>query len=216
MTNFLVQLNQMDHWHIDLLAWVLLLQGATIVPIPEEVIITTLGVLWGQHRLNFFEALFSAQAGLLLANAAMVLVGRTFGATLTTKRPFSFFFRGEAIQRALLKLKKNGAVIVFFTRFTPVVRGPIYAAAGISQMSLRKFMSMDALASCVQIPLLLWLGRELGNHMDVALGVYRKVGILVGGLFVVGIALSLVIERRNRLKLPPSIADEGQLKRGID
>lgn len=161
-------LKGLNHWQIDLLATGLLLQGAIFAVFPEEIIILTLGLLWGQGKVNFWEALLFTQLGLLPANAAMVLIGKKLGSRS--------FIRKKGVQAALKSLERYGAWLILITRFTPLIRGPVYLAVGCSRFPFLSFVRIDAWASCIQISLLLLLGRRLGVRSGSLQAAYEKVG----------------------------------------
>lgn len=164
----------LNHWQIGMIATGLLLQGAVIAIFPEEIIILTLGLLWGRGKMSFPEALLFTQLGLLPANAAMVFLGRKLGQ--------KSILRKKGVQPALAGLHRYGARLIFVTRFTPLVRGPVYLAVGGAQYPFWRFARVDAIASCLQIPLLLWAGRWLEANSGSLQEFYQRLGILAGSV----------------------------------
>jgi membrane protein DedA with SNARE-associated domain len=188
METLLIQLSQLQSWQMGMIATYLLLQGAIFTVFPEEVVAVTLGLLVSQNKIGFFHAWFSIGLGLLPANAFTVYMGKHFGPKLLLIRPFSWMFKKKSVDQALKKVKKYGTGIVFVTRFIPVIRGPIYLATGLSQMRILQFVGIDALASLIQIPSLLLLGKIIGKNATSLMDGYRKVGIFMALLllFVIG------------------------------
>jgi membrane protein DedA with SNARE-associated domain len=139
------------------------LQGAVVAIFPEEVVIGALGFFWHQGRVSFLEGMIAVQLGLLPANLVLVLAGRYLGTRFLSRTPFGRFLRPDLIERALSRLKARGSWAVVLTRFTPLVRGPMYFAIGLSKTPLKRFCAVDALASCVQIPMLLIIGSKIGG-----------------------------------------------------
>lgn len=184
MEALLVQLGNLPHWQIALLATYLLYQGAYFTVFPEEVVITTLGLLWSQGKIGFFEALVAVWVGLLPANATTVFFGSKFGPKLFKIRPFSWVFNKEEVEESLTQIRRHGKWIVFFTRFIPMIRGPIYLAAGLSRIGLLNFMKTDFVASCIQIPGLLFLGSLIGKNANSLMDAYQRIGILMAVLLV--------------------------------
>jgi membrane protein DedA with SNARE-associated domain len=184
------QIKQFSHWQIDLIACWLLLQGAVVSIFPEEIIIITLGWLWGQGKLEFFEAFTSVLIGLLPANAMMVLIG---------KRVSRRFAEKQSVRIATRYVQKYGCWLVFLTRFTPVVRAPIYFSTGACQFTLWKFIRVDGSAACLHVPLLLFLGREMGMRSENTGKIIRGLGWIAGGIFATTLVLTLVIEHRRKV-----------------
>lgn len=207
MEALLEQLNQLSHWQIDLIALLLLLQGAVLAAFPEEIVITALGILWFQGKVNFPEALFAIQIGLLPANLVMVFIGKKLGRKFLSKRPFCWLIDATAADRAALAFRKRGVLLVALTRFTPTVRGPVYFAAGTSGMSLSRFFAVDAAASFIQIPLLLLLGKSMGQNASSILAAYRMLGAAFAVLLIGTLLFSLIRRLRRARNIGPNIAN---------
>src|SRR4051812_33746886 len=63
METLIARLDLLEHWQIAIFATSLLYQGIFLAVFPEEVIITTLGLLWSQDRIGFFEAWLAVCVG---------------------------------------------------------------------------------------------------------------------------------------------------------
>lgn len=179
MEALLLRLSDLQHWEIAALASYLLLQGFAVTVFPEEVIITTLGLLWSQNRIGFFEALVAVWVGLLPANSLAVFIGGKLGPKLLNMRPFIWVLNPVAITESLARLRRHGTWIVFLTRFIPLIRGPVYWSAGLSQMRVIDFFRADFLASCIQVPALLFLGSMIGKNSGNLIEGYQRIGMLM-------------------------------------
>jgi membrane protein DedA with SNARE-associated domain len=193
MEELLKQFSQLEHWQIAGLASAFLFQGMFMAVFPEEVIITTLGLLWSQGRIPFLEALFSVYLGLLPANAATVFLGSRLGLRLLGMPPFSWFIRPEPIHEALKVVRTYGKTVLFLARFLPLIRGPIYFAAGMAQVGVVPFAKIDFLASLIQVPALLFLGYEIGRTSTSLVSAYQKIFLVVGLLFVAVLSGRLLV-----------------------
>lgn len=212
MESLLLQLNQLQSWQIGLLASYLLYQGFFVSVFPEEVIATTLGLLWGEGKIGFFHALISIWVGLLPANATTVFVGSRFGPKLLSMRPFCWLFKKEAVSDALELVKRNGAWVVIVTRFVPMIRGPLYLATGLSQMAISHFVRLDLLASCIQIPCLLMIGRMIGKNASSLMDAYRKIGILMIALFLGAAVLKYLSSLKDSTKSSSFFLNRGIIR----
>jgi membrane protein DedA with SNARE-associated domain len=157
----------------------LLLQGIVVAFAPEEVIIMSLGVLWSQKRVHFFPSVAAIALGLLSANVIIVFAAGRFSHLA--------IFKKKAIYQALERFRSRGKWIVFGTRFTPFIRGPIYYAAGISGMKVWDFFKIDALAFCFHCPLVFFIGALIGMHTGSITDAYRF--IVIGALSLAGLLL---------------------------
>ena len=181
--NFLAGLSRLQ---LDLLAFGLLVQGAVFTVFPEEVIFVALGVAVRAQRIPLVEAILVGQSGVLLANAATVWLGGRLGWGLLTRRPFSYLLKEAAIRQAVQVLQKSAARLIFVTRFTPLVRGPIYFAAGIAGIRVRQTFPIDAAASCLQVPLWVFVGTRMADSLTDLSNVLRAAALL-GGLAITAV-----------------------------
>ncbi|MDR3607538.1 MAG: VTT domain-containing protein [Oligoflexia bacterium] len=169
----------LTEWQIYAVAIGLLLQGVVVAVAPEEVVLMSLGVLWSQNRIHFLRGLTAAALGLLSANLIIVFVAGRFS--------HLSIFRKPAVHKRLEKFRKRGKWIVFLTRFTPFIRGPVYYAAGISGMSPAQFFKIDALAFCIHGPLIFLIGAAIGLHTGSITEAYKYIAI---GALSVAVAIA--------------------------
>ncbi|HET8724470.1 MAG TPA: VTT domain-containing protein [Anaeromyxobacteraceae bacterium] len=168
------------------------LQGSVLPSIPEEVLVTSVGVLVGQGRIAPPMAFAAVLAGLLPANAFAVFLGGLGRRRVAPGGLLGRLLGSRAVAHALAVVRRHGPIVVVATRFIPLVRGPVYLATGLSGLGLRRFVLLDAAAACVQVPLLLWLGARLGQGASLAVALPR-LGWLAAGL---GAAAILVAAAR--------------------
>ncbi len=161
MESLIHSLMSLSSWQIAGTAILLLWQGAVFAALPEEIILLSLGALWGAGRIPFWVALFAAQIGLIPANAFTMGLAHKLGDRIVTVAPFKWFLKPAALEKARALVARHGERIVFVTRFTPTVRAPVYVAVGLSKIHPLNFIRTDWAASFIQIPALLCAGRWL-------------------------------------------------------
>ncbi len=150
-------------WQIALGAMGLLLQGCVLPSVPEEIVLATLGTLVAQGRIPAPLALGAALAGLLPANSATAFLGSLGRRRLARGGFLARPLASPRLAAAIASFRRHGPALVLVTRFVPLVRGPIYLAAGLSGLGVPRFLALDAAAALVQVPLLLWIGSRLGQ-----------------------------------------------------
>jgi membrane protein DedA with SNARE-associated domain len=186
----LEKLNALSHWQIDLIAFLLLIQGAVVSIAPEEVVIVALGLLWGHGKITFIEASIVILLGILPANILLVLFGEKFAKRFEKKR---------AVQIASNYLRRYGALVIVLTRFTPVVKGPVYFSVGALRFGLGRFLLTDLLAALVQVPLLLLLGKTIGENSESIEHALRTVGWIAGSMLALSLLITIRLESRQYL-----------------
>lgn len=168
MEHLLAGLADLPPWQIACAATWLLLQACILPSLPEEVVITTLGMLWSQGRIGFLLALGAVLVGLLPANLAGVLSGRRAASGLSRFRPVGRALASRAAQDALGALRPW------------------------------RFFRADALAALVQVPLLLWLGARAGASAGSIVEAFQRTGLLALGLLAGAAAIQAVLGARHR------------------
>lgn len=158
MDAFLTSVSLLPEWKIYLTVSCLLLQGVVLAVFPEEVVALAMGMLWAKGTVSFGFSFLAIAIGILPANTASFWLADRFGMSLLGWAPFRWFLPKEKVEAALRYLHRYHLWVVFVTRFTPLVRGPVYIAAGLSELSLWNFVRVDFLAACLQIPILLICG----------------------------------------------------------
>lgn len=197
MQELLLRFSGLAPWQIAATATWLLLQACVLPSLPEEIVVATLGMLASQGRIGFPTAFAAVLLGLLPANSAAVFLGSRLARGLSRFGPARRTLESRLAQDALDAVRRHGRGLVFATRFTPLVRGPIYLACGAAQMGVPRFFAVDALAACIQIPLVLWAGARLGQGATSLEEAWQRIGLFAAGLVAVALALHLVRRLRS-------------------
>ncbi len=108
MEDLLLRLSGLGEWQLALAAVWLLLQGCVVPSVPEEVVITSLGMLAAQGRIPFPLAFLAILCGLLPANAATVWFGGRLARGLAVRGPFAGVRAAPAVRSALASLQRRG------------------------------------------------------------------------------------------------------------
>ena len=201
LEDLLLSLSSLESWQICGIATWLLLQGVVLTIFPEEVITVTLGILWSQGKVSFPEALIAIQAGLLPANALFVSFGQKFGTPLIRRRPLVWVIDEVDVNQALEAIRRHSKKIIFATRFIPMVRAPLYFATGMSRIGIFNFAKIDFMASLVQLPALLLLGRWIGKSAESLVSAYQKVGLIFIALVVWTIAFGMIRKQQRKREM---------------
>ena len=159
----LERIGELPQWQIALVASWILLQACVLPSVPEEIVITSLGMLVTQGRISPPLAFAAVLVGLLPANSLAVFLGSLGHSRIGRAGRLGRLLASPEVTTALAAIRRHGPRLVLVTRFVPFVRGPIYLATGLSGFPVRRFFALDALAACVQVPLLLWVGSRLGG-----------------------------------------------------
>jgi membrane protein DedA with SNARE-associated domain len=198
----LAHLVGLSHWQVCLLVTYLFVQGAFFTVFPEEVILPTLGVLWSQGHVGFFEAFMASILGLTGGDLILLFLGRNFGIKLLKRRPFSWIIDSETLSTALDQVHKHGSWMVFVVRFIPMVRAPTFFACGMTTMSVWRFLKNDWAGLGIWIPFLILVGRHIGGSGSIEQA-FHKLGLIMALLVGSAIFFSILrnFKKRQRMKI---------------
>jgi membrane protein DedA with SNARE-associated domain len=165
---------------------VLLLCGFGL-PMPEDVVLVTGGVLaWLSSDLEqasvagmvrdpgLVAMVFVGLAGILAGDSVIFLAGRRFGHRVADFRPLRRIITPEKLELVEKKVRTRGNVVVMFARFLPGLRAPTYFTVGHARMPYWKFLLFDGTAALVSAPLWVCVGFWFGSDLEEAARVARQ------------------------------------------
>ena len=135
------------------------------LPIPEDITIIASGYLSYIGELELFPSFVVCMSGVLVGDFTIYLIGRFFGLKITQKKLFKKIFTEERITRATHFSQRYGGKTIFFARFLPGLRAPIYLTAGFVKLSIVKFIILDSLAALISVPLILYVAHYFGEEI---------------------------------------------------
>jgi membrane protein DedA with SNARE-associated domain len=141
------------------------------LPIPEDITIIASGYLSYIGELELFPSFVVCMSGVLVGDFTIYCIGRFFGLRITQKKIFKKIFTDERINRATHFSQKYGGKTIFFARFLPGLRAPIYLTAGFIKVSILKFLILDSLAALVSVPFILYVAHYFGEEIKSAITV---------------------------------------------
>lgn len=193
--SFLEQLTPYGSYSYGVMFFVLVACGFGL-PMPEDVVLVSGGILASHHVTDFTTTIMVCMLGVLMGDGVVFYLGRLGGERIKSWRIFKRVFTVRREQLVKGWFERHGDKVVFFARFAPGLRMPLYLSSGIYRVAPWKFFLMDGFAAIISVPLWIWVGRSFGNHLEVLeekihqlqMGIYGVVAcllILVIGLFFV-------------------------------
>lgn len=173
----------------------LLLAAATLIT--EDLTCIAAGMMAAQGRLSFALGAFACFLGIFIGDLLLFLAGRWLGRAALQRAPVKWFVNAGAVRRSSDWFTREGAKVIFASRFLPGARLPTYFAAGALNTSFWKFALYFALACALWTPLLVGLAMVLGKEF--------LTSTLLGGqglLFkavIAGVAILLLVKLLIRL-----------------
>lgn len=147
----------------DLGEWGIML-GLMIEVIPSELILSFGGYLVSQGHISFFGAVVFGTIGGTLAQIFVYWFGRYGGRPFLERYGKYIFIQKKHIDLSEQWFERYGSGVIFTARFIPIVRHAISIPAGISRMSLTRFILLTTLAVLPWTIFFVYLGLLLGEH----------------------------------------------------
>ncbi|QDJ13759.1 DedA family protein [Mergibacter septicus] len=137
------------------------------VPIPEDITLVSGGIIAGLGYANPHMMLIVSMLGVLIGDSIMYWLGRIFGVKILRFRPLRRILKPKVMKLVREKFEKYGSRVLFFARFLPGLRAPIYMVSGITrQVSYLHFLLMDFFAAIISVPIWVYLGHYGAHNLD--------------------------------------------------
>lgn len=190
-----------SHSSYLLLILVLALTGAGL-PIPEEVLVITAGIMASHGQWNPWLAFAACLLGALAGDCVMYAIGYYFGRNVV--REHRYWARLVTPQREAQveeKIARHGLKVLFLARFLVVFRSPVYLAAGILRLPFRRFFVFDLFCATAVIGTFFLLSYHYGQTITQWI---RSAEILVTVVVVVVVLTAgLHLWRLHRQRVAP-------------
>ena len=136
------------------------------IPMPEDIILITGGILSSHDITNYWGVVGVGMIGVIGGDGTVFMLGRRYGVKI---REHAFFRRllGEKRDHQVRGIiHKYGDKVVFMARFMPGLRTPIFFTCGSYHLSPVKFVALDGFAALISVPLWIYVGYLFGRNMD--------------------------------------------------
>ena len=188
MENFIIEImNSFGYLGIGLLIFV----ENLFPPIPSEVILTFGGFMTISSNLTIIGVIIASTIGSLLGALALYFIGKILNKERLIKIISSKYgkllrVKPKDIESAHKWFEEKGNKTVFFCRFVPIVRSLISIPAGMSEMSLWKFIIYTISGSAIWNSLLVCVGAFAGDKKDIIVNILDKTSNVILILLILG------------------------------
>ncbi len=172
-----------------LIIFLLLLACGLGLPIPEDIAIVTSGILISAKATNFFNAFLVCIAGILIGDSTIYWAGRLLGKKLFKAPIISKIINPTFQAHGKKAFNHFGNKIIFFARFLPGLRAPIYFFAGSMKKSYLFFVLVDFFAATISVPIWIYVGKIFGDNLPLLEKMIKnfKLGAILLVLFLIAI-----------------------------
>lgn len=146
--------------------WMFMLMSAFGLPLPEEVVLISAGLVGymsrhpakfpppyeGAESVNVYVLAVVSFTAVMSSDYVIYALGRYFGPKLFRRKWFSRLVSEAALEKIRAWTKKYGSWAVFLFRFTPGLRFPGHLMCGATGVPRWKFLAIDSVAAGVSVP----------------------------------------------------------------
>jgi len=158
---------------------------------PGETAVVLGGVLAAEGRVPVWVVGAVAAAGAIVGDSVGYWVGARWGRGLLRRIPRRLV-KPETVDRAVEFVQRRGGIGVFVGRFTTALRVLVPGAAGLSDMTYRRFVVANAAGGIVWAGLYTGLGYVAGaNYRTVLADASTTSGVVLGVVVVAVAAFAL-------------------------
>mgnify|MGYP001549544968 CR=1 FL=1 len=137
----------------------------------------------------------------MTGDTVIFFVGRRWGKSLLNVAPFQWIFQPEKIAMAENFINTKGEKFLFILRFLPLIRTPLFFAAGSLRVKPRTFYIMDATATLIYLPALMGASFYASENIDQVVATLKKFQFgLLGLVVLVAIYFTYQRSRKSREK----------------
>ncbi|MFT9598992.1 DedA family protein [Mesobacillus sp.] len=196
-----------DNGYLGLFLW--LWFGVFVIPVPNEVILMTVGLASAKGSLNPILAFLVTYMGISAAFTSTYLLGRVIGRRLLRllgkKKRFA-----NSIESAMKLMERYHAFSLSLSCFAPGVRYLVPLLYGFSRLPIKTFAVFAYSGAFVWVSIIFLLGYLFGDKMDIVMK-YNKEFWLVILAFVI---ISTIFVYRRRKIRAATVSEEGILQEG--
>lgn len=199
-----------DNGYLGLFLW--LWFGVFVIPVPNEVILMTVGLASSKGALNPILAFLVTYMGISAAFTSSYLLGRVIGTRLLRmlgkKKRFA-----NSIESAMKLMEKYHAFSLSLSCFAPGVRYLLPLLYGFSRLPFKTFAIFAYSGAFVWVSIIFVLGYLFGDKMDIVMKYNKEFWLVVLAFAMITI---IFVYRRRKIRaaaVPEEvILQEGQQK----
>lgn len=136
------------------------------VPIPEDVVLLSGGVLAHRGITQPWLTLLVCAAGVVLADFTLFTIVRRIGPAAFARPQVARVLSPARRARIEALFERFGGLVILVGRHLPGLRGPIFGIAAVHGMPRMRFMLWDILGLCFSAPLVFGLGFLFSDRLD--------------------------------------------------
>ncbi|GLB59662.1 DedA family protein [Cytobacillus sp. NCCP-133] len=193
-----------NNGYLGLFLWLWI--GVFIFPVPNELIVMTIGLSSSLKTLHPVLAFIVIYSGILAALTTCYAFGRFIG------RPLLRYFRkskrlSRTIDFSLKLMERYHAFSLSFSYFVPGIRNFLPFLYGFSKLPFKKFVLFAYSGALLWLSLTFTIGYVFGDHIHTIVKYEKE--LLIGLVILASVILAIRFIKRKREKETEKLHDQG-------
>lgn len=176
------------------IALVLLASGLGL-PLPEDIPLLTGGWLCGTGRAHLQFMIPMCLLCVVGGDSMTYALGRRYGHLVPKLPILRSYLSPQRLAQAQDMMQRYDGRTLFFARFLPGLRAPIYFSAGLCKVPFWRFLLFDGLAAIISVPTLILVAYYLSDHIEQVRHWTVKAQLSLAAAIIVGIVSFILIKR---------------------
>ncbi|MEP6689054.1 MAG: DedA family protein [Gemmatimonadales bacterium] len=143
---------------------VLMAIESSVLPLPSELVMPPAGYLAANGHMNAWLAVAAGTLGSVLGALVNYTLAIWVGEPVLRRYGKFVLMSERSLDRTEAFFRRHGEISTFIGRLLPVIRHLISIPAGLSRMSLARFVAFTALGAGLWCGILTYLGWLIGRH----------------------------------------------------
>ncbi|GGE56642.1 hypothetical protein GCM10011391_39430 [Pullulanibacillus camelliae] len=175
-----------------------------ILPIPNEALMSYVGVLSFQGKMNIILATFFAGCGAAVGATVSYWIGYKLGAPFFKKYGHYIHMGPEKMETMEKWYKKYGKILLIFSFFIPGVRHIASIISGVIKLPVRQFMVFSYIGLFSWVSTFIFLGYTLGPKWEEYEGEIKK-WLVLASILIGMVVLCYFVLKANRRYLKEAL-----------
>ena len=159
------------------------------IPLPSEIIMPFSGYLVYTGVFNLWLVGLAGALGNVFGSIVVYYAGMWGGRPFIERYGKYILISMHDLARADRLFQHHGEIIIFVSRFLPIVRTFISFPAGVSRVHFSRFILYTFVGSYPWSLGLAWVGKTMGENWPRLRDYWHKFDYIIGGLILIGIAI---------------------------
>ncbi|MFT5134817.1 MAG: membrane protein DedA with SNARE-associated domain [Gammaproteobacteria bacterium] len=170
------------------------------LPLPSVPVVLASGALSGMDEMNAYLAVLITVLACLPADSFWYYLGRTKGGKVLSILCSISLEPDHCVRRTEISFERLGFFSIIIAKFIPGLQTIAPPMAGLTQMSVWRFLALDVLGATLWASVLVYVGYLFSNELADIAGRFSELGV-IAALMVAGTLILFILAKLTQRQL---------------